>query len=147
MTSIRSNTSSDLLVGNDGRVAVSRHRRWLQRVALLTAAALASTFGLVGVGPAAAQAADGFVAIDAVPLGAAASFGALTPDAAFTSTGATTFRGDTGSTTYSFVGGGHSGTSFVGTTYDGAFDNFVSAYSDAAGRKAGSPLIPRTSAG
>ena len=78
---------------------VLRHRRWLRRVGLLAAAALASTFGLVGVGPAAVQAAEGFAPIDAVPLGAASSFGALTPNAAFTSTGGTTFRGDTGSTT------------------------------------------------
>ena len=106
-----------------GGVMVLRHRRWLRRVGLLAAAALASTFGLVGVGPAAVQAAEGFVPIGAVPLGAASSFGALTPNAAFTSTGGTTFRGDTGSTTYA-----------------DAFAGLQAAYSDAAGRPAGTAM-------
>jgi hypothetical protein len=108
---------------------------------MLTAAALASTFGLVGAGPAAVQAADAFTPIDTVDLGQATSFGALTPNAAFTSTGGTTFRGDTGSTTYAFVGDGHLGTSFIAPAFTEAFNDFASAYSDAASRPAGSPLM------
>ena len=55
MTSIQSNPSSDLLGGNDGPHSVTRRRRWMRRVALLTAAALGSTFGFIGVGPVAAS--------------------------------------------------------------------------------------------
>ncbi|MFT7394390.1 MAG: hypothetical protein ACI83Y_002067, partial [Candidatus Azotimanducaceae bacterium] len=145
MKRIRSNNTHAALVGNDGPVGVSRHRRWLRHVALLSAAALASTFGFLGAGPAVVQAADGFVPIATVPLGLASSFGALTPNAAFTSTGGTTFRGDTGSTTYAFVGDGHRGTSFLGTSYDGAFADLNAAYSDAASRAPGTLLAANIS--
>jgi len=135
------NFSRTCLGDKSGGVMVLRHRRWLRRVGLLAAAALASTFGLVGVGPAAVQAAEGFAPIDAVPLGAASSFGALTPNAAFTSTGMTTFRGDTGSTTYAFaVGGQHLGESFIASAYADAFAGLQAAYSDAAGRPAGTAM-------
>ncbi len=77
MISIRLNNTHAALVGNDGPVAVSRHRRWLQRVALLSAAALAGTFGFVGAGPAVVQAADGFEPIATVPLGLASAFGCV----------------------------------------------------------------------
>jgi hypothetical protein len=145
MTRIRLNNTHVALVGDDGPVAVSRHRHWLKRVALLSAAELAGTFGFVGAGPAVVQAADGFDPIATVPLGLASSFGALTPNAAFTSTGGTTFRGDTGSTTYAFFGDGHLGTSFLGISYDAAFADFNAAYSDAASRAAGTLLAPNIS--
>ncbi|MFT7502380.1 MAG: hypothetical protein ACI91Q_001187 [Gammaproteobacteria bacterium] len=141
MISIRLNNTHAALVGNDGPVAVSRHRRWLQRVALLSAAALAGTFGFVGAGPAVVQAADGFEPIATVPLGLASSFGALTPDAAFTSTGGTTFRGDTGSTAYAFVGDGHLGTSFLAPAFADAYADLEAAYSNAEGRPAGTPMV------
>ncbi|MFT5433125.1 MAG: hypothetical protein ACI9OJ_003830, partial [Myxococcota bacterium] len=141
MTKFRLNNTHSAKSGGDGRVAATRHQRWLRRAAMLTAAALASTFGLVGAGPAAVQAADAFTPIDTVDLGQATSFGALTPNAAFTSTGGTTFRGDTGSTTYAFVGDGHLGTSFIAPAFTEAFNDFASAYSDAASRPAGSPLM------
>ena len=92
-------TSSEPLGSVGGLSAITRPRRWLRRVALLTAAAMASTFGLIGAGPAMVQANGEFDPIDAVELGLAAAFAALTPNAAFASTGATTLRGDTGSTT------------------------------------------------
>jgi hypothetical protein len=141
MTSVRLNNTHAALVGNGGPVAVSRHRQWLQRVALLSAAALAGTFGFVGAGSAVVQAADGFVPIAPVPLGLASSFGALTPNAAFTSTGGTTFRGDTGSTTYAFVGDGHLGTSFIAPAFADAYADLEAAYSNAEGRPAGTPMI------
>ncbi|MFT5046435.1 MAG: hypothetical protein ACI8UP_003414, partial [Porticoccaceae bacterium] len=86
-----------------------------------------------------------FTPIATVPLGLASSFGALTPDAAFTSTGGTTFRGDTGSTTYAFVGDGHLGESFLGASYADAFADFETAYADAAGRPAGTAMIANIS--
>ncbi|MGK0310684.1 MAG: ATP:corrinoid adenosyltransferase, partial [Ilumatobacter sp.] len=141
MTDFRVNNISDALGGKGGGVVVLRRRKWVRRVGLLTAAALAGTFGLIGVGPAVVRADGEFTAIATVPLGAATSFGALTPDAAFTSTGGTTFRGDTGSTTYSFVGDGHLGESFLGASYADAFADFQAAYSDAAGRPAGTAMI------
>ena len=140
MTSVRLNNTHAALVGNGGPVAVSRHRQWLQRVALLSAAALAATFGFVGAGPAVVQASGPFTPIATVELGLASSFGALTPNAAFTSTGGTTFRGDTGSTSYAFVGDGHLGRSFLGTSYDGAVADLTVAYADAAGRTGGTAL-------
>ncbi|WP_395156788.1 hypothetical protein, partial [Ilumatobacter sp.] len=105
MTSHRQTNTHDA----PGQHPVTRHRGWLRRTALLTAAALAATFGLVGVGPGVAQA-----AIAPVPLGLTATFGALTPNAAFASTGGTILRGDVGSTTYAFAAtGSHQGTSFT----------------------------------
>ena len=44
---------------------------------------MASTFGLIGAGPAMVQANGEFDPIDAVELGLAAAFAALTPNAAF----------------------------------------------------------------
>ena len=109
---------------------------------MLTAAALASTFGLVGVGPAAVQAADGFDPVPTVDLGVATAFGAVTP-AAFTATGASTFRGDTGSETYAFVGDGHIGTEFIGAaTYGPATGAVTAAWNDAADRPAGVTALP-----
>jgi hypothetical protein len=141
MINFRVNNTSSALGGKGGGVVVTCHRRWMRKAALLTAAALVSTFGLVGVGPAAVQAAEGLVPIDAVPLGAASSFGALTPNAAFASTGGTTFRGDTGSTTYELgVGGQHLGESFIAPAYADAFAGLQAAYSDAAGRTAGTTM-------
>jgi hypothetical protein len=66
---------------------------------------VAGAFGLVGAGPSPVEAAASFVALDPVPLELISTFGAPTQDAEFSRTRATTFRGDTGSTTYAFLGG------------------------------------------
>ena len=119
-------------------LAVGRPQRWSRRVAVLCAAALASTFGLVGAGPAVVQAAD---PVETVQLGLASSFGAMTPNAAFTSTGGTTFRGDTGSTTYAFAAAGqHQGDSFIAPAFAAAYADLEAAYSDAEGRPAGTTI-------
>ena len=81
-----------------------------------------------------------FVQVAAVPLGLTEAFGAMTPNAAFTSTGPTTFRGDTGSTTYAFVGGGHDGESFIAPAYAAAYADLEKAYSNAEGRPAGTTM-------
>ena len=123
---------------SNSSLAVGRPRRWSPRVAVLCAAALASTFGLVGAGPAAVQAAD---PVETVQLGLASSFGAMTPNAAFTSTGGTTFRGDTGSTTYAFAAAGqHQGDSFIAPAFAAAYADLEAAYSDAEGRPAGTTM-------
>jgi membrane protein implicated in regulation of membrane protease activity len=81
-----------------------------------------------------------FVEVAPVPLGLTETFGAMTPDAAFTSTGLTTFRGDTGSTTYSFVGDAHDGESFIAPAYAAAYADLEAAYSNAAGRPVGTTM-------
>lgn len=112
----------------------------MRKAALLTAAAMATTFGLVAAGPAAVDAAA-FVQVDPVDLGAASTFGAVTP-AAFDATGASAFRGDTGSSTYTFVGDGHIGTKYVGAaSYVDATNAVTAAYGDAAGRAAGGTAL------
>ena len=124
---------------SDHQTAVTRHRRWLRRAAVLTAAALATTFGLVGVGPGVVQAATA-----PVPLGLAASYGALTPAGAFASTLTTTFRGDIGASTISFTTGG---THLVGDQFvagsTAAIDDMRAAYADAEGRTGGAPINPQ----
>ncbi|MGK0312083.1 MAG: hypothetical protein ACI8RC_001710, partial [Ilumatobacter sp.] len=138
---IQSNTSGNLIDAGDGQPAVTLRRRWLRRVALLTAAAMGSTFGFIGVGPVAVQASGPFTPIATVELGLASTFGALTPNAAFASTGATTLRGDTGSTTYDFAPeGDHIGTKFIAPDFDGAVVALTAAYADAAGRTGGTAL-------
>jgi hypothetical protein len=76
-----------------------------------------------------------------VPLGLAAAFGALTPNGAFASTGATTFLGDIGSPTFEFAPAGtHIGTSYLVPALAGATSALIDAYADAEGRTAGTPL-------
>jgi len=134
MTSHRQTNTHDA----PGQHPVTRHRGWLRRTALLTAAALAATFGLVGVGPGVAQA-----AVAGVPLGAASSYGALTPAGAFASTLATTFRGDIGATTISVLAPGtHIGTKFVAAS-SAAIADMTAAYANAEGRTGGAPIIPQ----
>ena len=114
----------------------------MRKAALLTAAAMATTFGLVAAGPAAVQANAPFTPVPTVDLGAASTFGAVTP-AAFDATGASTFRGDTGSSTYTFVGDGHTGTKYEGAdSYVDATNAVTAAYGDAAGRVAGVTALP-----
>jgi hypothetical protein len=109
----------------------------MRKAALLTAAAMATTFGLVATGPASVQAAE-----PTVDLGVAATFGALT-SAAFDATGASsTFRGDTGSSSYTFVGDGHIGTPFVGAgSYVDATNAVIAAFDDAAARDAAGNIL------
>jgi hypothetical protein len=76
-----------------------------------------------------------------VPLGLAAAFGALTPNAAFASTGVTTFYGDIGSSTFAIAPAGtHIGDSYLVPAFSGAASDVVDAYADAEGRPAGTPL-------
>jgi hypothetical protein len=76
-----------------------------------------------------------------VPLGLAEGFGALTPNGAFASIGATTFLGDIGSATFAFAPAGtHIGTSYLVPAFAGAAGNLIDAYADAEGRPAGTPL-------
>jgi hypothetical protein len=64
-----------------------------------------------------------FDPIDTLELGLASTFAALTTNASFASTGATTLRGDTGSTTYAFaLEGDHNGTKFSIPDFDGGVD-------------------------
>ena len=128
MTNHRPNTTHDAPGGHEGPTAVTRRRRWLRRVAFLAAATMVSTFGLIGVGPAVGEATHGTVYETPVDLGLASSFGALTPGA-FAATGVTALRGDTGSSSYSFVGPeNHIGTSYSGDTYTAATDDFLLAF-------------------
>jgi len=141
MNSIQLNNTYDLLVGSDGANVVPRRRRWLRRLALLSVTAMASAFGVIGAGPAVVQAAGPFVPIATVPLGLTSTFGALTPDAAFASTAATTFRGDIGSTTYSFAAAGtHIGTSYTPAT-EAMIADLTAAFANAQSRPAGTPLL------
>ncbi|MGK0477491.1 MAG: type VI secretion system secreted protein VgrG, partial [Ilumatobacter sp.] len=118
--------------GNEGPTWVTRHRRWLRRAALLSAATMASTFSLIGAGPAAVQGHDGTAHEAPVDLGSASSFGALTPGE-FAATGVTSFRGDIGSNSYEFNGPeNHIGTSYIGDTYATATDDFLLAYGQTA---------------
>jgi hypothetical protein len=70
-----------------------------------------------------------------INLGTAGPFGAVTP-AAFTSTGASVFRGDTASVSYAFdVSGNHIGTSFT-PAVQAVYDDVLIAYQDAQSRTA-----------
>jgi hypothetical protein len=69
-------------------------------------------------------------------LGDSAPYGALTPDASFISTGATIFRGETGSSSYAFAPAGiHYGTSHVPASAGGAaLDDMETAYQEGLNR-------------
>ena len=119
---------------------VSDRRRRARHVGIGAIAAIASAMAMVGAGPVGVRAADPFVPIATVALGSTATFGALTP-AAFSSTGATIFRGDIGAATFAFAPAGtHIGSVYLGTDADPARADLAIAYADAVGRPAGTAL-------
>jgi hypothetical protein len=90
-------------------------------------------------------------AVPPVALGSASTFGALSLDGTFASTGATKLRGDTGSSTYVFAPeGAHIGYALTPASplpndYSDAVAAVETAYSNAENRPAGTSLAPNIS--